>query len=119
MSSTIGERPALYHGTQINLSMRHKRRLKITVTRRERLYRRSEGRTFFATSWCLHCNGEFSLLTPGLAAELLSVSTRMIYRMVESGRVHFFEATDGELFICLNSLLLAESNIDCKSGVNQ
>ena len=96
--------------------MRHKRTLKITVTRREFLYGSSE--PLCASSWCSQCDGESSLLTPVRAAGLLSVSTREIYRMLESGRVHYLEESYEQLLICLNSLLLAESNIDRNSGVN-
>ena len=80
--------------------MRHKRKIKITVTRRELLYTLSERRRVSRTAWCTECGGDFSVLTPGLAAEFLSVSTREIYRMVEAGRLHYVEAPDQELFIC-------------------
>ena len=97
--------------------MRHKRKIKITVTRRESLYMRGERRTVNMSSWCSQCGGEFAVLIPSLAAEFLSVSTREIYRMVEDGRVHYVEAPDQELFICLNSLLVAEPNIQNEPGV--
>jgi hypothetical protein len=99
--------------------MHHKRKIKITVTRRELLYTLGERRRVSRTAWCTECAGDFSVLTPGLAAEFLSVSTREIYRMVEAGRLHYTEAPDQELFICLNSLLVAEPNIQKQSGVNQ
>ena len=89
--------------------MRHKRRLKITVTRRELFYQKIDSAAACASSWCAQCNGEFSLLSPTAAAELISVSTREMYRMVESGRVHYVEAPNREPFICLNSLLSAGS----------
>jgi hypothetical protein len=38
------------------------------------------------------------------AAALAEVSTRAIYRQVESGQIHFTETADGQLFVCLNSL---------------
>lgn len=98
--------------------MRHKRRLRITVTRRELIYQKIDSSAAGASSWCAQCNGEFSLLSPTAAAELIAVSTREVYRMVESGQVHYVEAPDRELFICLNSLLNAEPNIDINSGVH-
>jgi len=98
--------------------MSHKRKIKITVTRRELLYTLGERSSISTTSWCSQCDGEFSVLTPRLAAEFLSVSTREIYRMVEAGRVHYVEAPDQELFICLNSLL-TDPHIQNQSGVIQ
>lgn len=44
------------------------------------------------------------MLAPDKAALLAGVSPRTMYRWVETGRVHFAESPDGQLFICLASL---------------
>ena len=41
---------------------------------------------------------------PEEAPALASVSTRTMYRWVESGRVHFLETPEGRLLVCRNSL---------------
>ena len=47
------------------------------------------------------------MVTPDEAAQLGSVSTRTIYRRIETGRLHFTETDKGFSLICLQSL---ESN---------
>ncbi len=41
---------------------------------------------------------------PEAAAQIAGVTTRAVYQWVESGRVHFAEATGGDLLVCLASL---------------
>lgn len=53
---------------------------------------------------CLVCDGGVEMVTPDHAATLFRLSSRIIHRMVEDGKVHFREAPDGTLLICLNSL---------------
>jgi hypothetical protein len=55
-------------------------------------------------SLCSQCGTEARMIEPAEAAMLGGVSLRTIFRWMEEGRVHFTEATDGELFLCLNSL---------------
>ncbi len=53
---------------------------------------------------CRRCaNVDRSLVAPDEAAIITGVSTRIIYRWVEAGRIHFQEAADGSLLVCLNS----------------
>ena len=54
---------------------------------------------------CEACGEAVCLVTPDEAARLARVSPRAIYRCVEGGSLHFTEAADGTLLICLNSLL--------------
>jgi hypothetical protein len=54
--------------------------------------------------WCEACGATVEMVTAEQAAALAEVSTRAIYRQVESGQIHFTETADGQLFVCLNSL---------------
>jgi hypothetical protein len=50
-----------------------------------------------------------ALLYPKAAA-LRGVSTRVIYRCLEDGAIHFIETAKGQLFICLNTLVANAKN---------
>ncbi|HEX5736004.1 MAG TPA: hypothetical protein VF131_24465 [Blastocatellia bacterium] len=54
---------------------------------------------------CETCGEVVILVTADEAAHLARVSSRAIYRCVETGSLHFTEMADGTLLICLNSLL--------------
>lgn len=54
--------------------------------------------------WCVDCGSEVEMVTPETAAIALRASRRSVYRLIESGVVHFFETAGGELFICARSL---------------
>jgi hypothetical protein len=85
------------------------------------------------TAWCAICSQRSTLVTPEQAAIIIRTGARAIYRLietacaeqvaraprlpstgaraadeayawVEAGRLHFFETTEGLLFVCLNSL---------------
>ena len=58
---------------------------------------------------CLECGGDIEMVTPDHAATLFRLSTRIIHRLVEDGKVHFRETPDGSLLICLNSLSMPGS----------
>ena len=45
------------------------------------------------------------MITPDEAAALCGVSTRMIYHRLEDATVHFIETSEGQLFICLKTLV--------------
>ena len=55
------------------------------------------------------------MVTPDEAAALCSVSTRVIYRYLEDGAMHFIETAKGELFICLRTLLANTKNAENRS----
>jgi hypothetical protein len=57
-----------------------------------------------AQGWCEACGERVRLLTADEAARLRGVTPREIYRRVEAGQLHFFEAHDGLLLICFKSL---------------
>ncbi len=46
------------------------------------------------------------MLTPDQAATIASVSSRMIYRRVEAGEMHYLETPEGHLLVCANSIEL-------------
>lgn len=55
-------------------------------------------------AWCTGCHQRVSMLVAGDAARAAGVSARALYRLVETGRIHFTEAQDGSLLVCANSL---------------
>lgn len=56
-------------------------------------------------SWCEQCASEVVWFAPKLAAGLIGLSTRSIYRLLETGAIHFIEANGDEPQICSRSLL--------------
>ena len=53
-------------------------------------------------AFCPQCQALVEMLTPQLAAAVSKTPIRGIFRLIESGRLHFME-TD-EIRVCLNSL---------------
>ena len=53
---------------------------------------------------CDRCTEPSGMITPDEAAALCEVSTRTIYRWLESGAIHFSETASEGLLICLSSL---------------
>jgi len=53
---------------------------------------------------CNRCAEPSGLITPDEGAALCQVSTRTIYRWLESGLIHFSETGSEGLFICLQTL---------------
>lgn len=54
--------------------------------------------------WCEACGGEALFALPEAAAASAGVGVRLIYRLVETGKVHFTETPDGSVLVCQNSL---------------
>ena len=54
--------------------------------------------------WCDECSATVAMVTPEHAASLGGQSPRQIYRMVESGELHFTEVDAGGVLVCVNSL---------------
>ena len=54
---------------------------------------------------CDFC-GEAKMVSPLLAAKILKIGTREIYRLIEAGKIHFVEmpAPDRQIFVCCKSL---------------
>ena len=55
--------------------------------------------------WCVGCGGATTLVTPEDAATLVGTGARSIYRLVESGEIHWAEGPKTLVLICLGSLL--------------
>jgi excisionase family DNA binding protein len=53
---------------------------------------------------CDRCTEPSGMITPDEAAALCEVSTRTIYRWLESGAIHFSETTGEGILICLSTL---------------
>lgn len=56
-----------------------------------------------AKSYPMACGEQVQMVTPTEVAQILSTTTRDIYRRIEAGEVHSIEAPDGEVFICAPS----------------
>ena len=57
---------------------------------------------------CADCStGDAIMLPPDHAALLSHVPTRMIYRLVETGSIHYRETPNGSLVVCVRSLVTA------------
>ena len=78
--------------------MRRKTEIEIELNETVAYSRRSER---FET-FCPNCKALVEMATPPIAAVLTHTTEREIYRLVETGSVHFIE-TD-RVLICLNSL---------------
>jgi excisionase family DNA binding protein len=77
-----------------------KRRTEITVERKSMVFRRGR----HAPLYCTKCSTPTLLLAPDEAAVVAGVSTRTIYRWVETERLHFTETPGGRLFVCPNHI---------------
>lgn len=53
---------------------------------------------------CEICGESSNMVTPLVAARFSCLSTREIYRLIESGKTHFVELSDRQLFVCLTTL---------------
>src|SRR5690242_14978216 len=53
---------------------------------------------------CTGCDEQVAMFTPEGAARLLRTTPRFVYRLIESGEVHFIESPDGLVLVCLKSL---------------
>jgi hypothetical protein len=83
--------------------MIHRRKtIVLTIEQCQRTTVRRELR--LVTGWCEECSSEALLLSPDEAAAVMQTTTRLIFRQVEAGAVHFTESDDGTLRVCLNSL---------------
>lgn len=53
---------------------------------------------------CHLCEGKIPMLTSAEAAQFAGITSRQIFRLVETGQLHFRETPDGLLLICFDSL---------------
>ncbi|HEY2933421.1 MAG TPA: hypothetical protein VGK99_16905 [Acidobacteriota bacterium] len=82
--------------------MRRKRRIEVVLEAKEVIVIRGSQKR--VRSWCSKCAEESDMITPDLAAVLSRTTTRVIYRWIECGNLHFTETQDGPLLVCRNSL---------------
>ena len=80
-------------------------RRKTTITvQRERLLVITPGRGRIE-GWCERCRSEVLLMRVEEAAVTADITQRALFRLIEAGKLHFAETSDGAVLICLNSLL--------------
>jgi len=61
---------------------------------------------------CVECStGDGIMLPPDHAALLSHVPTRMIYRLIEGGSIHYREEPNGSLIVCVRSLVAARDQV--------
>jgi len=61
---------------------------------------------------CAECSqGDAIMLAPDHAALLSHVPTRMIYRLVETGSIHYREESNGSLMVCVRSVVAARNQV--------
>lgn len=65
-------------------------------------------------AWCETCLNVTPMITPAEAAAVRNVSSRIIYRWIEEGKLHFIEAWQ-ELLICAESLAATDHQINLSS----
>jgi hypothetical protein len=59
---------------------------------------------------CADCpTADAIMLAPEQAAGLAHVTTRMIYRWVEIGAIHYTETTNGLLLVCVRSIVATKN----------
>lgn len=58
---------------------------------------------------CPECAAEANMVMPEVAAIVAGLSTRTIYRWVETGMIHFVETPEGFMLVCLASLPVSAS----------
>jgi len=80
-----------------------KRRIEITIEREEKLSIRGIHRS--GRRHCDQCGRIVTMISVEEAIAVSGAGSRVIHRRVEEGRLHFVEAANGSLAICLNSLL--------------
>ncbi|MEW6211903.1 MAG: hypothetical protein AB1631_26340 [Acidobacteriota bacterium] len=78
-----------------------KKRTEMTIETERLLVVRNRPR---AVMWCQQCRNEVTMLTVDQAALMTGVRSLMIYRLVETGDLHFVENSEGILLVCLRSL---------------
>lgn len=78
-----------------------KKRTEVTIETERLVVIRNRPR---AVMWCEQCRAEVRMLTVDQAALMMRIRSLVIYRLVETGDLHFAENDEGILLVCLNSL---------------
>jgi hypothetical protein len=85
--------------------MKHRTEIEIEVSETIAYSRRDE--QFMA--FCLKCNSHVEMCSPATAAVIAKLTEREIYRLVESGQIHYVDT--GRVLICMRSLMQPEGEI--------
>jgi hypothetical protein len=85
------------------------RKTKITIENYRRTILRTRRNP--VTARCEFCESQTLMISPNEAAALLHKTAREIFRLTETGEIHFFETATGALLICRNSLTALEKQI--------
>lgn len=80
-----------------------KRTTKVTIETERHIVIRSHGTPYRAR--CEECGAVVNLISVVEARTVVNVSSLAIHRWLDDGCLHFTEAPDGALFICLDSLM--------------
>jgi hypothetical protein len=64
--------------------------------------------------FCERCNGFVEMLPPEAAAALTGLGEREIFRLMETGEIHFVEAE--RVFVCRDSLMNGPKMLQATSG---
>ena len=83
--------------------MKKTRRTRTTIEKREVVVIRSSRQ--MRTILCNECSGAVALVTLDEAVKISGLSSRVIYRLIEEGRIHFAETAAGVGLICPATLL--------------
>lgn len=86
-----------------------KRKTVITVETHSLTIMQTRGRS--SELWCATCQALRQMMTVEQAASLCSINQRVIFRLVESNRVHFNETPTGQLLLCTESLRQLTENL--------
>lgn len=78
-----------------------KKRTEVTIETERLLVIRNRPQSVM---WCEQCRDEVRMLTVDQAALRMKIRSLMIYRLVETGDLHFAENEEGILLVCLDSL---------------
>ena len=79
-----------------------RRRVEITLERERLLV--VERRGVSITDWCGACRARVRMVLPDEAARLTGATARLVYRLVETGQLHFSEGSAVGSLVCFESL---------------
>ena len=89
-----------------------KQKTEITFEFKETIILRQVAETL--TTICPQCRAPVEMITPQVAAALFNLNEREIFRLIEKGQLHFFEAE--RVFVCRNSLTNGTQPLPLTSG---
>lgn len=79
------------------------RRIRRVIVETERTFI-FRSRSSVCNQWCGECGADVQMAGVDVVARESGVSELSIYQLIESRVLHFMEAGDGHLLVCLNSL---------------